>query len=70
MSALGAAIAVPLALVADGLAGLGPLVAVVVVGGGVALLARHRIGGFTGDVLGAAGLLGETGGLLVMAARW
>ncbi|MGZ4711173.1 MAG: hypothetical protein ACXWBN_20720 [Acidimicrobiales bacterium] len=28
------------------------------------------MGGFTGDVLGAAGVLGETVALLVLAARW
>jgi adenosylcobinamide-GDP ribazoletransferase len=31
---------------------------------------RWSIGGFTGDVLGAAGIVGETVGLLVAAARW
>jgi adenosylcobinamide-GDP ribazoletransferase len=36
----------------------------------VIALARHQLGGFTGDVLGAAGVLGETVGLLVAAARW
>jgi adenosylcobinamide-GDP ribazoletransferase len=36
----------------------------------VARFARRRIGGFTGDVLGAAGLLAETAGLVVAAARW
>ena len=36
----------------------------------VLLLARRRLGGYTGDVLGAAGLLAETAGLLVAAARW
>jgi adenosylcobinamide-GDP ribazoletransferase len=36
----------------------------------VAALARRRIGGFTGDVLGASGVLAETAGLLVAAARW
>jgi adenosylcobinamide-GDP ribazoletransferase len=35
----------------------------------VAWLAHRRIGGFTGDVLGAAGVVGETVGLLVLAAR-
>jgi adenosylcobinamide-GDP ribazoletransferase len=39
-------------------------------GGLVAAFAHRRIGGFTGDVLGAAGLIGETVGLLVLAARW
>jgi cobalamin synthase len=36
----------------------------------VVLWARHRIGGYTGDVLGAAGMVAETIGLLVAAARW
>jgi adenosylcobinamide-GDP ribazoletransferase len=36
----------------------------------VLALAQHRIGGYTGDVLGAAGVVGETVGLLVAAARW
>lgn len=39
-------------------------------GGLVAALAHRRLGGFTGDVLGAAGVLGETVALLVLAARW
>jgi adenosylcobinamide-GDP ribazoletransferase len=39
-------------------------------GGLVAALAQRRLGGFTGDVLGAAGVLGETAALLVLAARW
>jgi adenosylcobinamide-GDP ribazoletransferase len=34
----------------------------------VVALALRRIGGFTGDVLGAAGMLGETAGLLAAAA--
>jgi cobalamin synthase len=36
----------------------------------VVALAGARLGGFTGDVLGAAGMIGETVGLLVAAARW
>jgi adenosylcobinamide-GDP ribazoletransferase len=36
----------------------------------VALLASKRIGGFTGDVLGAAAVLAETVGLVVAAATW
>jgi adenosylcobinamide-GDP ribazoletransferase len=39
-------------------------------GGLVAGLAHRRLGGFTGDVLGAAGVIGETVGLLFLAARW
>lgn len=46
-------------------------VAAAIVGALVVLaLARRRIGGFTGDVLGAAGMVAETFGLLVAAARW
>jgi adenosylcobinamide-GDP ribazoletransferase len=37
---------------------------------GVVALSRRRLGGFTGDVLGAAGVIGETAGLLVAAAKW
>jgi adenosylcobinamide-GDP ribazoletransferase len=37
---------------------------------GVALLASKRIGGFTGDVLGAVAVLAETVGLVVAAASW
>ena len=36
----------------------------------VVALAVRRVGGFTGDVLGAAGMVGETAGLLAAAARW
>jgi adenosylcobinamide-GDP ribazoletransferase len=35
----------------------------------VATFARTRLGGFTGDVLGAAGVVGETVGLIVLAAH-
>ena len=38
--------------------------------GAVTALAWRRIGGYTGDVLGAAGMVGETIGLLVGCARW
>jgi adenosylcobinamide-GDP ribazoletransferase len=37
---------------------------------GVTWAAVRRVGGFTGDVLGAAGVLGETAGLVVAAVRW
>jgi adenosylcobinamide-GDP ribazoletransferase len=68
---LGAAI-----LLGAGLVGLGQgdaVAGVAVLGiaaGGVVRLARRRLGGFTGDVLGAAGMVGETAGLLAAAARW
>lgn len=51
----------------DGMAGV---VALGVLAAGVVALAVRRIGGFTGDVLGAAGVVGETAGLLAAAARW
>ncbi|MGI8810196.1 MAG: adenosylcobinamide-GDP ribazoletransferase [Acidimicrobiales bacterium] len=54
--------------------GRGDAVAGVVVLGvaaaAVVALAVRRLGGFTGDVLGAAGMVGETAGLLAAAARW
>jgi adenosylcobinamide-GDP ribazoletransferase len=50
--------------------GLASGAAALVAAAAVAALARRRIGGFTGDVLGAAGVLAETAGLLVAAARW
>lgn len=37
---------------------------------GVIVLGVRRVGGFTGDVLGAAGMVAETVGLLVAAAKW
>jgi len=64
-------------VVAAGVASLwdvpaGPVSVVVCVAGFAAVVgfARRRIGGYTGDVLGAAGVLGETLGLLSAAARW
>ncbi|NNN07970.1 MAG: adenosylcobinamide-GDP ribazoletransferase [Acidimicrobiaceae bacterium] len=49
-----------------GLAALGAeLVAIAM----VALLSWRKVGGFTGDVLGASGVIGETLGLLVLAVR-
>ncbi len=57
-----------LALLALGLAAL-PLIAVVALTGwGVAGLARAKIGGQTGDVLGAAQQLAEIAALLALTA--
>jgi adenosylcobinamide-GDP ribazoletransferase len=46
------------------------LLGVVAGAAAVLVLARRRIGGVTGDVLGAAGVVGETVGLVLAAADW
>jgi adenosylcobinamide-GDP ribazoletransferase len=62
--------AVSLGAVADGrrtevAVAAGIVAALLVVG-----FAHRRLGGFTGDVLGAAGVIGETVALVVAAAKW
>lgn len=49
----------------------GAIAAVIAIagGGGVLALARRRIGGYTGDVLGAAGIVLEIVGLIALTAR-
>lgn len=46
------------------------LAAALTAGAGVVALGRRRVGGYTGDVLGAAGVAAETVGLVVAAVRW
>jgi adenosylcobinamide-GDP ribazoletransferase len=53
-----------------GVAGMAAVVGLAVAAVGVVALARHRLGGVTGDVLGAAGVVGETVGLVVATASW
>jgi len=50
----------------------GPAAAAALVAGAAAVvaLAHRRLGGFTGDVLGAAGVVGQTCALVVAAAKW
>jgi cobalamin 5'-phosphate synthase/cobalamin synthase len=67
---LGIVVAGVLAMAWRPLAGLAVLAVAWVAGGAVVLLARRRIGGFTGDVLGALGMVAETAGLIVAAGRW
>jgi adenosylcobinamide-GDP ribazoletransferase len=67
---VGGALAVGLAFAGPGVPGAVAVGAVLVGAAGVVVLARRRIGGFTGDVLGASGMVGETAGLVVAAARW
>lgn len=52
---------------AAGWFGLAALVALVATAAAVVGLAHHHLGGFTGDVLGAALVLGETAALLALA---
>jgi adenosylcobinamide-GDP ribazoletransferase len=54
----------------EGRPGLASLAAGVAAGILVILLAMRRIGGFTGDVLGAAGVVTETVALVVASAKW
>lgn len=71
VAAAGGALALALAAVSERPArAIAGVVAVGITAGLVGLAARRRLGGFTGDVLGAAGVLGETVALLVLAARW
>jgi adenosylcobinamide-GDP ribazoletransferase len=57
-------------IAAGALAGLAAAAGLLTGSAGVVLLAYRRLGGVTGDVLGAAGVVGETLGLLLAAARW
>jgi adenosylcobinamide-GDP ribazoletransferase len=75
---LGGGVAAPLVLgvpltALAAVRGVGGVVAVLAgLAGGVLVivLAQRRIGGFTGDVLGAAGVVTETVALVVASARW
>lgn len=63
--------ALVLAAVAGGAPeGIAAVAGLVVGTAAVVALAARRLGGYTGDVLGAAGIVGETCGLLLAAARW
>ena len=46
------------------------VVGLAVAAAGVVALARRRIGGVTGDVLGALGLVGETAALILATGTW
>ena len=63
-------IAVGLAVIGADVAGAAAVIAGVAAGIGVLVLAHRRLGGFTGDVLGAAIVVTETVGLVVAAGRW
>jgi adenosylcobinamide-GDP ribazoletransferase len=65
-----AAAVVAVVVAAPGLPGVVTALAATVGFLAVIGLAWRRVGGYTGDVLGAAGVVAETAGLLVAAARW
>jgi adenosylcobinamide-GDP ribazoletransferase len=67
---VGLPLAVVGAVAGRGVGGLIGLAAGILAAGGVTWLARARLGGFTGDTAGAAGLVFETIALVVAAARW
>jgi len=67
---VGVGLAFALAIAGRGAHGAAAVAAGVAGFAAVVALAQRRIGGFTGDVLGAAGVVGETVGLLTLAARW
>lgn len=69
VAAVGAGCSIALGIVAMGGRGAAAVVAVAVAGAAVVAFARRRLRGFTGDVLGAAGVIGETVGLLAAATH-
>lgn len=66
----GLIVAVSLGALAGGWPGGLAVAAGLLMAAAVVAVARRRLGGFTGDVLGAAGIVGETMALLVAAAKW
>jgi adenosylcobinamide-GDP ribazoletransferase len=62
--------AVVLSAVDAGIGGATAVVATMLAASAVVLAGVRRIGGFTGDVLGAAIVVGETVGLVIGAAKW
>jgi adenosylcobinamide-GDP ribazoletransferase len=69
VGAYGLALACGVAAVGSGSRGIEAVAAEVVAALAVVWFAQRRLGGYTGDVLGACGVIGETVGLLVLVAR-
>jgi adenosylcobinamide-GDP ribazoletransferase len=67
--ALGLLLATGLVVLGRGVRGIWALLGELAAMGAVAMFSWRRVGGFTGDVLGAAGVVGETVGLLILVAR-
>jgi adenosylcobinamide-GDP ribazoletransferase len=70
VAAGGVAVGGAAAAVAQGIAGAAAAVALVAVVVAVVALGRSRLGGVTGDVLGAAGVAAESVALVVATASW
>jgi adenosylcobinamide-GDP ribazoletransferase len=70
VAAGGVVLAVALIALGRGIAGIVALAGAALAAALVVAFGRRRIGGFTGDVLGAAGVIAETVGLVVAAAKW
>lgn len=69
VAAYGLALACGLAALGAGSRGIAVVAAEAAAALAVVWFARRRLGGYTGDVLGACGVIGETVGLLVLVAR-
>jgi adenosylcobinamide-GDP ribazoletransferase len=69
-AAAGVAAGAALAILSGGAPAAAGVGAGVLLPVGLLMLARRRLGGFTGDVLGASVLLSETAALLVSGIRW
>jgi adenosylcobinamide-GDP ribazoletransferase len=65
----GLALAAGLAVLGAGTRGIVVVAAEIAAVAAMVWFARRRLGGYTGDVLGASGVIGETVGLLVLVAR-
>ncbi len=70
VAALGLAASLGLGFLADGGPGIAAVLGAVAAGAAVLALGVRRLGGYTGDLLGAAGVVAETAGLVAAAARW
>jgi adenosylcobinamide-GDP ribazoletransferase len=70
VAAGGVAGALVLGSIAAGWAGAAAVLVGLASSAAVVAVARRRLGGFTGDVLGAAGVIGETAALLAVAVSW
>ena len=70
VAASGGVVAAVLVTAGVGLPSIAVVGAALAAGAGTVVLAVRRLGGFTGDVLGAAGVVTETVGLVVASARW